>query len=135
MAELQRVNAPHQTAYWSLSPDGNKIAIADEAAFAGEVKILTLSESKVVTLPLKGWRWKTVQTVAWSADGGHLFATAYTGTSFVLLFIDLRGNLRVLAEVPEGEAWLYKPVASPDGRYLAYEKRTYESNVMMLEHF
>jgi serine/threonine protein kinase/Tol biopolymer transport system component len=134
--ELQRVNAPHQSsAYWSLSPDGNKIAIADQAAFAGEVKILTLAESKVVTLPLKGWRWKTVQTVSWSADGGHLFATAYTGSSFVLLFIDLRGNLRVLTEVPEGEAWLYKPVASPDGRYLAYEKRTFESNVMMLENF
>jgi len=133
-AEIQRV-AVHPNAYWSLSPDGTKIAIADDQTIAGEVKILTLAESKVVTLALKGWRWKTVQTVAWSADGGHLLATAYTGTSFVLLFIDLRGNLRVLTEVPWGEAWLYKPVPSPDGHYLAYMKRTYESNVVMLEHF
>ena len=52
----------------------------------------------------------------------------------MLLFIDLRGNLQVLAEGPDDE-WLFGPVASPDGHYLAYLMRTYESNVMMLEHF
>jgi Tol biopolymer transport system component len=76
-----------------------------------------------------------MQRVAWSADGNHLFATAHTGTSLVLFSIDLRGNTQVLAEVLEGEAWLFYPVASPDGHYLAYMKRTHESNVVMLEHF
>ena len=77
-----------------------------------------------------------MQSVAWSADGSHLFVTAWSEASNVLLFIDLRGNLRVLAEVPTGEAWFgADPVASPDGHYLAYMKRTYEGNVMMLEHF
>jgi hypothetical protein len=119
---------------WSLSPDGNKIAIAYQLA-GGEVRILTLADHKVLTLVLQGWKWDQMQSVAWSADGGHLFGTAWSETSTVLLFIDLRGNLEVLAEVPQGEAWLSYPVASPDGRYLAYMKRTFESNVMMLEHF
>jgi Tol biopolymer transport system component len=43
--------------------------------------------------------------------------------------------LQVLAEAPDAGAWLFHPVASPDGRYLAYLKRTYDSNVMMLERF
>jgi hypothetical protein len=50
--------------------------------------------------------------------------------------LDLGGNLKVLAEVPSGKAWLgSNPVASPDGHYLAYMKRTYEGNMMLLEHF
>lgn len=66
--------------------------------------------------------------------GSHLFATAGSGTSFAILSIDMRGNLHVLAEAPIGE-WPWDPVASPDGHYLAHMKRTFESNVMMLEHF
>jgi Tol biopolymer transport system component len=77
--------------------------------------------------------------VTWSADGSHLFAVASSEepfSSFVILSIDLRGNLQVLTEPPAGEALsLSYLVASPDGHYLAYKKRTNESNVMMLEHF
>jgi len=134
-AEIHRVQAPAEgELLWSLSPDGNTIAITDPAT-GGEVRILTLADRKVVTLPLQGWKWDQMQSVAWSADGGHLFGTAWSGTSTALLFIDLRGNLQVLADAPTNEAWLYNPVASPDGRYLAFMKRTFESNVMMLEHF
>ena len=134
-AEIQRVEIPtKEELLWSLSPDGNKIAIAYPEA-GGEVRILTLADRKSVALALQGWKWDQMQSVAWSADGDHLFGTAASAASFPLLFIDLRGNLQVLAEAPMGEAWLYNPVASPDGRYLAYLKRTFDSNVMMLEHF
>lgn len=138
-AEIQRLkfysSINWSPANWSLSPNGNKIAIVEDRGPASEVRILTLADRKVVILALQGWRWDYVQSVAWSADGNHLFATAYSDASTVLLLIDLRGNLQVLDEVPPGEAWLSAPVPSPDGHYLAYMKRTYESNVMMLEHF
>jgi serine/threonine protein kinase/Tol biopolymer transport system component len=135
-AEIQRVELMHPDENkWSLSPDGNKIAIVEPHANEGEVRILTLSNHKVGTLTLQGWKWRMVQSVAWSADGSHLFATAFSETSTVLLFIDLRGNLQVLAEEPQDAGWLYGPVPSPDGHYLAYMKRTHETNVMMLEHF
>jgi Tol biopolymer transport system component len=88
-----------------------------------------------VTLALEDWKWERVQSVAWSADGSHLFATAFGETSCVLLFIDRRGNLQVFDEVTANAGWLSDPVASPDGHYLAYMKRTDESNVMMLENF
>lgn len=87
-----------------------------------------------MTLALRNWKWDRIQSVAWSADGSHLFATTWSAPSRALISIDLRGNLQLLAEAPDN-AWLYAPVASPDGHYLAYQKRTFETNVVMLEHF
>jgi serine/threonine protein kinase/Tol biopolymer transport system component len=133
-AEIQRVNGVSNP-YWSLSPDGNKIVIADPGASAGDVRILTLANRSVETLKVQGWKWKHMQSAAWSADGTHLFATAYGDVSIILLLIDEHGKFKVLDETTPGEAWLSNPVASPNGRYLAYMKRTYESNVMMLEKF
>lgn len=100
-----------------------------------DLRILTLADRKIATLVLRDLKSRTLQSVAWSADGNHLFATAWTEISSAVLLIDLRGNLQVLAEAPQSGEWLCHPVASPDGHYLAYMKRTYESNVMMLEHF
>jgi serine/threonine protein kinase len=133
-AEIQRVEAPANP-YWDLSPDANKIAIVNPQKSPGEVQILKLADRSVVILALQGWRWDQLQSVAWAPDERHLFATAWSGTSSAVLLIDPRGNLRVLAEEPQGESWLYNPVPSPDGHYLAYQKRTYESTAMMLEHF
>jgi len=92
--------------------------------------------ARIVTLAPQNEE-EEVHSVAWAADGSHLFATCGKGweDSSALLFLDLRGNLQVLAEALAGGAWLHHPVASPDGHYLAYTKRTYEGNVMMLEHF
>jgi serine/threonine protein kinase/Tol biopolymer transport system component len=131
--EIQRVEAP-ANAYWDLSPDARQIAIVDPTGYQGEIRILTLADRSTVTLPLRHWNWGLMQSVTWAADGNHLFATAW-GQSAVILLIDLRGNLQVLAKAPGAEEWLYGPVASPDGRYLAYMKRIVESNVVMLEHF
>jgi serine/threonine protein kinase/Tol biopolymer transport system component len=132
--EIPGVSFPFGT-NWALSADGNKIATVGQVVVSREIRILTLTDHKVMTLPLLGWKWTSLQSIAWSADGSHLFATAWSPTTTALLLIDLRGNLQVLTDAPQGEGWLNNPVPSPDGRYLAYMKRTYESNVMMLEHF
>lgn len=71
-AEIQRVRAYSGVEWftcWSLSPDGNKIAIVDPAANKGAVRILTLTDRKIVPLALQGWKWGVMQSVAWSADG------------------------------------------------------------------
>jgi hypothetical protein len=137
-AEIRRVRVHPDNDWitaWSLSPDGNKIAITDGAP-AAELQILTLADGKVSALPLQGWDW--CGAVAWSGDGSHLFAVAQKGLGIAnpaLLFVDLRGNLQVLAEGVVGGVQLIHPVASPDGRHVAFMERTYDSNVNMLEHF
>jgi serine/threonine protein kinase/Tol biopolymer transport system component len=141
--EIQRLVNPRATQdglQWSLSPDGSKIAVAPIGS-TGEVRILTLAAGKVATLALQRGQWKNEEvvddwSVVWSADGSHLFATAESKMSNALFFVDPRGNLQLLAEAPPGvSSWLYFPRPSPDGHYLAYMMRTYENNVMMLEHF
>lgn len=72
--------------------------------------------------------------MAWAADGSHLFAFAGKSwdSSTALRFIDLRGNLQVLAEAPAGGALLIHLVDSPDGIYLAYTERIFDGNMVML---
>jgi hypothetical protein len=63
------------------------------------------------------------------------FAVALSDASSALISIDPSGKLTVLHEVDPGRAWLGIPIASPDGRYLAFTKRTYISDLVMLENF
>jgi hypothetical protein len=51
----------------------------------------------------------------------------------VLLYVDLKGNARVLWQY-KGDEWGYG-LPSPDGRYLAIQGRETNSNVWMLEGF
>jgi len=141
-AEIQRVEvhpgAADWNQAWALSPDGNKIAISDfDVGMAtAELRILTLADRKVSTFPLQDWKW--CNRIGWAADGTHLFAIAnksWVGGCNELLFVDLSGNLQVLAEAPAGGAEFHHPVVSPDGHHVAYTKRSVESNAMMLEHF
>ena len=64
-----------------------------------------------------------------------MFATAVSESSTALISIDPKGNLTVLHEVAPEQAWLGMPLASPDGHFLAFTKRTYVSDVVMLENF
>jgi dipeptidyl aminopeptidase/acylaminoacyl peptidase len=132
--EIMRVDV-HSRPDWSLSPDGNKIAIVDPLDSAGQIRILTLADRKVTTRALKGWTWNSVQSVSWAANSNDLFATVWGGTSVAILFVEDGGNLQVLEKATPSEAWLNGVVVSPDGHHLAYMKRSFGSNAIMLEHF
>jgi len=46
----------------------------------------------------------------------------------------MSGTVQTL--IKKGKAQLlYQPVPSPDGKYLAYEAHTWESNVWVIENF
>jgi Tol biopolymer transport system component len=120
---------------WSLSRDGSKIAMVETGRESSEVKILSLEDRAIRTLPIHGWKWKYLIDVCWSADGKHLFAITNSESSSALISIDPTGKLAVLQEVDPGKAWIGLPIASPDGHYLAFTKRTYVSDLVMLENF
>jgi Tol biopolymer transport system component len=120
---------------WALSHDGSKIAFVDEYLRRVEIQILTIADHKTETRSVRGWNGKYFQSVAWSADDSHLFVTGWSESSNALLSVDSRGNAQVLYEVRRGQAWIYQPVASPDGRYLSFTQRNYQSNIALLENF
>ncbi len=50
-----------------------------------------------------------------------------------LVSIDANGNLKVLQEIPAGN--IMSIVPSPDGKRLAFTKRMFVDDVMLLENF
>ncbi len=134
--ELARVtyhagDMPH----WALSPDGTRIAMVETGGESSEIKILNLEDRKITLLPVHGWKWKYLTDIGWAADGKRLFAITASESSSALISIDPAGRLAILHEVDPGQAWLGLPIASPDGRFLAFTKRTYVSDLVMLENF
>ena len=79
-------------------------------------------------------RYNIVTAIHWSADGGRLYISGMSSTaSWAVFLTDLTGNTTVLVETPARQGWVSTPLPSPDGHFLAYDERIYESNVTMLQ--
>ena len=134
-ANIATVDLQFGVPSWALSHDGSRIAFVDQRSQRLETHILTVADHKTEARSVLGWNGKFFQSVSWSADDSQLFVTGWSESSNALLSVDSRGNSQVLYEVPRGQAWIYDPVASPDGRYLSFTQRNYQSNVALLENF
>jgi Tol biopolymer transport system component len=71
--------------------------------------------------------------VCWAADGKGFFTSSANPQGSALLYVDLKGDARVLWE-QEG-AMQTSAVPSPDGRHLAVLDWTQDSNIWMVEDF
>ena len=132
--ELMRIDADGTPSFidWDLSPDGGKVALPLSGA-QGVVRILDLAQQKVSDQQVRpGCDW---QFAAWSADGNGMFLTGFCGdeNQFKLISTDLRGGAQALMESPN--VWVGNPVASRDGRRLAFAAKDQTSDVWLLEGF
>jgi serine/threonine protein kinase/Tol biopolymer transport system component len=124
-AELAKVERATFTsdAVWDLSPDGRRAAFIVNR----HIQILDLKDGTTHDLTLPGW--SSFDTLAWSADGGGLFASTVSPRG-VLIRVELDGRVRVLCE-----RGFRSIVPSPDGRHLALAGQTTDSNAWRLENF
>ena len=119
---------------WEVSPDGSQLAFVDHS-HKDRIEILTLSNSNRV------WHeiavepgWGDYQSVAWAADGKGFFLTTWLPASFNLVHVTLSGKVQPLLNNAHRQ-WMYRPRPSPDGKYLAFQAQTWDSNVWLLENY
>jgi DNA-binding winged helix-turn-helix (wHTH) protein/Tol biopolymer transport system component len=117
---------------WSVSPDGSRLALVDPGK-QRRIEVLTFQEG--------GWHevsvepgWGQFESIAWAAGGNGFFVTSRLPNSWNLLHVTLTGKLKPLLRNGRRQ-WIANPLPSPDGKYLAFEAQTRDSNVWMLEGF
>jgi Tol biopolymer transport system component len=115
----------------SPSPDGSRLALVD-STHQGRIEVLTFSDHAWQEVSVEpGWGY--LQHIAWAADGRGFYITSESNQSN-LLYITLTGQVKPLLR----NGWrgpVNNPLPSPDGKYLAYQGATIDSNVWMLEDF
>jgi len=128
--ELARFDIDPQGNYdWALSPDGTRIAVLNML----EARIHILFLSRKVTEEFAVKEWKSLDSLAWTADGKALFVSSHTQRGSAVLHVDLRGNSQVLWKQEGGVGT--SAIPSPDGRHLAIMGWTLNSNIWMMENF
>jgi len=128
--ELARIDSdPNKYFNWDLSPDGTRIAYANNRE--GPVHILSLRGEPSQEIRVRGWN--NLGDIEW-ADAKSLLITNHVQGGAVLLHVDMEGNAHVLRQQQGGFAGeAGRP--SPDGRHLAFNRYSVDGNIWMMENF
>jgi Tol biopolymer transport system component len=125
---------------WSLSPDGQQIALIEGSELPGrsegsKLQILSVSKGTIRRLDLGKWTQlkSELQSISWFANGRGLYVTAFLPSGTTLLSVSLEGNTTILFQ--QGRNWLCCPKPSPNGRLLAFSVTEIQRDVAMIEKF
>jgi eukaryotic-like serine/threonine-protein kinase len=135
--QLGRIEVdPYMFVGWNVSPDGSRLAVVQpgESKYKGRIELLTIRDHAWHEVPVEAG-WGDLQSIAWAPDANGFFAASWQlPASFNLLHVTPNGEVKPL--LPYGHRqWMTNPMPSPDGKYLAFEAHTLDSNVWMLENF
>ena len=120
--------------YWDVSPDGSRLALIGRANHDGRIEVLTFSDSTWHEISPER-PFGSPMPIAWAADGKGVFVTCWNKDSPLdLLHVTLAGKVEPIIQNGYGQS-VSKLLPSPDGKYLAYQAETTDSNLWMLENF
>jgi Tol biopolymer transport system component len=123
---------PPSDFYGGLSPDGSTLAFSTGE---GQIHIQLLSLSGGADREITVNGWSGMQSLDWSADGKGLYFGSVSPQRLSLVYVDLKGNARVLWQYKGASYANYSVwgIPSPDGRYLALKGDVVNANAWMLE--
>jgi Tol biopolymer transport system component len=107
--------------------------LVDQDKHKGRIEVLSLSDRAWHEISVEAG-WGELQDLNWAADGKGFFVTSLLPDSFNLLYVTLAGKAKPLVRNGHRQ-WMVNPWASPDGKWLAYQAQTWDSNVWLLEGF
>lgn len=128
--QLREVRDPYNP-IWALSSDGKRVALVLGTS-QDKLQISNLEGSAAVEVGFKGIE---IQNIAWATDNQHLYASGFVKTVPQIFRLSLNGESKTLLKSDVGRDWLYLGGISPDGHFLSYAARNFESNAVLLENF
>jgi Tol biopolymer transport system component len=133
--ELTRINLRQPITFygWDLSRDGSRLAFTQEDEREDRIHIIPVAGGEAHEVNVKGGNH--IYGPIWAADGKGLVVGAHPTTGTMLLYVDLEGRAVVLWQQELGFGWSTQAVPSPDGRHLALQGYSVDSNVWLLENF
>jgi len=129
--ELTRLDIDPSDTFWDLSPDGSAIAFGKFDERHGSLRILPVRTGSPREVVVKAW--SHLNSVGWSADGKALYVANWSAHGGSLLRVGLNGVTEPLPQA--GPGYFERPIASPDGRWLAFGKVISSRNVWMIQDF
>jgi hypothetical protein len=115
---------------WDLSTDGSTAAIVDLDEDQDSIRVVQLSNgsSRSIALGVA----KHLSGISWSADGKGWFVASTSVHAATIIRVRLNGEV---SELWTTSSSLGVPLASPDGKNLAFTISTYNSNAWLVENF
>jgi len=131
VAELMRLAAdPAGLPAWDLSPDGSTIAIVDLDEHKDQIRLVEVESGSARAVSVG--HSARLSGVSWSADGRRWFVTNSSAREAAILQVSLNGAVSKLWTTSTSVG---TPLASPDGRNLAFAVSAYNSNAWIIENF
>jgi Tol biopolymer transport system component len=115
---------------WDLSPNGSTAAIVDLDENQDSIRVVQLSNGSSRSIAVGGS--KHLSGISWSADGNGLFVASSSVHAATILRVNVNGEV---SELWTTSSSLGVPLASPDGRNLAFTISTFNSNAWVVENF
>jgi hypothetical protein len=116
---------------WTVSSDGGRIAVTGEDQTPDQIRIIDIrhaNRESSLSIP-KGW---VIWSLRWMPAGDALIATVLQPPDFTINRMGLNGkNITIYAD----HTYMSSACPSPDGRHLAFSKRTIEGNAWLIENF
>jgi Tol biopolymer transport system component len=130
-SELVRFEAdPNGSPAWDLSPDGSTIAIVDLDAHKDGIRVVELKNGSSRLIAFHGS--ERLSGITWFADGKGWFVTSSSVRGATIFRVSSNGQV---SELWTTSSILGVPLASPDGKNLAFTISTYNSNAWVVENF